>query len=174
MSFTEVQGICTLSTRGYLPFKRSQGMAERGDLPSRLLKCKFRSAQHACRKAYRRPCRSRAPFNAFSVPPATAPGHVVGIDQLISPTPGLTGQMKGCLTHKRYTVTPVFVDYYSGTSNRRLIRRKLLKPRKHLIVSQQLIGSRSSATTPTMATLLIRLLSMRSMRKGKPSLILCF
>jgi hypothetical protein len=38
------------------------------------------------------------------------------MDQMISSTPGLIGQMKGFLTHQRYTATTVFVDHFSGLS----------------------------------------------------------
>ena len=38
------------------------------------------------------------------------------MDQMISATPGLIAQMKGFITQKRYTVTTVFVDHFSGLS----------------------------------------------------------
>jgi hypothetical protein len=40
----------------------------------------------------------------------------VGVDQLISATPGLVGQMRGILTKRRYMVSTVFVDHFSGLS----------------------------------------------------------
>jgi GAG-pre-integrase domain len=102
---------------GHLSFERIRQMAERGDLPSRLMKCKTPKCA-ACMfgKATRRPWRTRAPVNRFKSPPANRPGDVVAVDQLISSTPGLIGQMKGFITRKRYTVTTVFVDHFSGLS----------------------------------------------------------
>ena len=44
----------------------------------------------------------------------SAPGEVVAVDQLVSPTPGLIAQMTGFLTKKRYKYTTIFVDHYSG------------------------------------------------------------
>ena len=44
----------------------------------------------------------------------SAPGEVVAVDQLVSPTPGLIAQMTGSLTKKRYKYATIFVDHYSG------------------------------------------------------------
>jgi GAG-pre-integrase domain len=97
---------------GHLSFYRIQKLAERGDLPAYLKDAKApRCASCMFGKATRTPWRTRAPVNAMTVPPATAPGAVVGVDQLISATPGLVGQMRGILTKKRYTVSTVFVDH---------------------------------------------------------------
>ena len=52
----------------------------------------------------------------MTIPAANCPGAVVAVDQLISSTPGLIGQMAGFLTHKRFVVTTVFVDHFSGLS----------------------------------------------------------
>ena len=43
----------------------------------------------------------------------TRPGHVVSVDQLVSPTPGLIAQMTGFLTTKRYKYATVYVDQFS-------------------------------------------------------------
>ena len=92
-------------------------MAKRGDLPRALLDCKIPvCASCAYGKATRRPWRTKAPVNKNSVPPATHTGAVVGADQLISSVPGFIGQMRGILTRKRYTVSTVFVDHFSGYS----------------------------------------------------------
>jgi len=92
-------------------------MVKRGDLPKSLLDCQVPVCA-ACEfgKATKRPWRTRAPLNKKVVPPITGPGAVVGVDQLISSTLGFIGQMRGILTQKRYTVSTVFVDYYSGYS----------------------------------------------------------
>lgn len=102
---------------GHLPFDRIRAAAERGDLPSRLLKAKVpKCAACLFGKMTRQPWRSKVPINQMKVPMATAPGDVVGVDQLVSTTPGLIGQMRGFITRKRYSVTTVFVDYFSGLS----------------------------------------------------------
>jgi hypothetical protein len=67
-------------------------------------------------KATRRPWRTRAPVNQLQVPPATAPGAVVSVDQLISSTPGFVGQMRGSLTLQRYKVSTIFIDHFSRLS----------------------------------------------------------
>jgi GAG-pre-integrase domain len=102
---------------GHPLFERIQNMAKRGDLPSRLANCWVPKCS-ACLfcEATHRPWRNKAPPNKNMVPPATAPGAVVVIDQLISSTPGLIGQMKGFLTKQRYKVMTVFVDHFSGLS----------------------------------------------------------
>ena len=38
----------------------------------------------------------------------------MSVDQLESSTPGLIGQLRGWITHKRYKVATVFVDHHSG------------------------------------------------------------
>ena len=102
---------------GHISFERILRLAARGHLPARLLKCKIpRCASCACGKVTKRPWRTKAPPNKFSLPPADSPGAVVSVDQSVSSTPGLIGQMKGFLTTKRYTVTTVFVDSFSGLS----------------------------------------------------------
>lgn len=102
---------------GHLPFAWIKSMAERGYLPARLGKCKApRCAACMFGKAMHRAWRMRAPVNAFSPPPVTAPGNVIGINQLVSSTPGLIAQMHGFLTREWYKVTTMFVDYFSGLS----------------------------------------------------------
>ena len=39
---------------------------------------------------------------------------MISLDQLVSPTTGVIGQITGILTRKRYNYAPVFVDHYSG------------------------------------------------------------
>jgi hypothetical protein len=102
---------------GHLPFGRIKKLAQRGDLPSYLKDARTpRCASCMFGKAHRRPWRTKAPPNKQTIPPPTAPGAVVGVDQLISATPGFVGQMRGILTKRRYTVSTVFVDHYSGLS----------------------------------------------------------
>lgn len=52
----------------------------------------------------------------MTTPPATSPGAVVASDQMISATPGFIAQVRGFITRKRYKVTTVFVDHFSGIS----------------------------------------------------------
>ena len=102
---------------GHIPFEKIRQMAKRGDLPAALASCKVpRCAACHFGKQTRRSWRSKAPVNRNKIPPVTAPGSVVSIDQMISATPGLIAQMKGFITRKRYTVTTVFVDQFSGLS----------------------------------------------------------
>jgi hypothetical protein len=100
-----------------LPFERIKQMAARDDLPRRLLSCVTPKCS-ACLygKPTRRPWRTKEPVNKFRAPEEKKPGDVVAVDQLISNVPGLIGQMRGFLTRKRYTVTTVFVDHFSGLS----------------------------------------------------------
>ena len=102
---------------GHLPDSRIRNMAKRGDLPAELVHCRkvqCSACLHA--KATKRNWRTKAPVNRMSIPPADRPGSVVGVDQLISSTPGLIGQMKGFLTRKRFKVTTVFIDHASTFS----------------------------------------------------------
>ena len=102
---------------GHMPFERIMYMAARGDLPAHLAKVKPpRCAACLFGKATRRPWRSRSPINKEGAPTLTTPGAVVSVDQLVSATPGLIGQMRGFLTHKRYKVATIFVDNHSGFS----------------------------------------------------------
>ena len=79
---------------GHLSFARIRKLAERGDLPGHLGRVHPPKCA-ACMfgKATRRPWRMKAPLNANLIPPVKKPGDVVGIDQLISSTPGFIAQM---------------------------------------------------------------------------------
>jgi hypothetical protein len=102
---------------GHMPPDKMKALAKRGDLPKRLINCRVpKCAACLFGKATNRPWRTKAPVNSFRTPKADKPGAVVAIDQLVSSVPGLIGQMKGFLTRKRYTVTTVFVDHFSGLS----------------------------------------------------------
>ena len=50
--------------------------------------------------------------NLTSIPPATAPGQVVSVDQLLSPTPGFVLCHRGIPPTKRYKGATVFVDNF--------------------------------------------------------------
>jgi hypothetical protein len=101
---------------GHLPFNKIQEMAKRGDLPSKFAKCPAPMCG-AClyAKKTRKAWRGR-PTSQTHTRVAAAPGDIVAIDQMVSPTPGLVAQMKGFITKKRYTAATVFVDHYSNLS----------------------------------------------------------
>ena len=65
-------------------------------------------------KAHRRQTRHKGTPNFASILPATAPGQVVSVDQLISPTPGFVPCQRGIPTTKRYLGATVFVDHFSN------------------------------------------------------------
>ena len=99
---------------GHLPFARLKEAAEVGIIPRRLRNVRAPVCT-ACMysKATKKPWRTRAPPTGETVPPVTAPGTVVSVDQLESSTPGFIGQLKGWLTRQRYMCATVFVDQYS-------------------------------------------------------------
>jgi hypothetical protein len=102
---------------GHVSFAKIRKMAARGDLPANLAKCKTpKCAACVYGKFHKRSWRSKAPVNENKIPPATRPGAVIAIDQMISETPGLIAQMSGFITKQRYKVTTVFVDHFSGLS----------------------------------------------------------
>ena len=102
---------------GHIPFAKIQQMAARGDLPGRLARCQVpKCAACLYGKSTRRAWRTKAPIKDMTIPPATSPGAVVSVDQLISAVPGLIAQMKGFITHQRYNVATIFVDHFSGLS----------------------------------------------------------
>ncbi|CAB9519768.1 unknown protein [Seminavis robusta] len=74
---------------GHLSFERIRKLAERGDLPSKLASARAPKCS-SCMfgKATRRPWRARTPSNQALPLSADAPGAIVGVDQMILPTPG--------------------------------------------------------------------------------------
>lgn len=52
--------------------------------------------------------------NFASILPAIAPGQVVSVDQLVSPTRGIVPCHRGIPATKRYKGATVFVDHYSN------------------------------------------------------------
>ena len=101
----------------HVSFEKIRQMAARGDLPAALRHCRVpKCAACLFGKATRRAWRTKAPVNKMKTPPATAPGSVVAIDQMISALPGFIAQMRGFITGKRYKVITVFVDQFSDLS----------------------------------------------------------
>ena len=121
---------------GHISFERIRGMAERGDLPRALLEVTANPKCSACLfgKITKRPWRTKAPVNKMKVPPANRPGAAVAVDQLVSSTPGLIGQMKGFLTRKRHMVTTVFVDHCSDFT---CVHNQMSTDAEHTIEAKQ-------------------------------------
>jgi Reverse transcriptase (RNA-dependent DNA polymerase)/GAG-pre-integrase domain len=101
----------------HISFHRLQKMAQRGQLPAHLGKCRVPTCQ-ACMygKMTRKPWRNRTVKNHKIFGSVTSPGECVSVDQLESSLPGLIGQLKGRPTLRRYRVATVFVDHFSGMS----------------------------------------------------------
>ena len=99
---------------GHISMRKLQEMAKQGILPKRLASCRIPTCS-AClySKATRRPWRGKTSKQGKEGETAQRPGHVVSVDQLVSPTPGLIAQMTGFLTTKRYKYATVFVDQFS-------------------------------------------------------------
>jgi hypothetical protein len=87
-------------------------MARRGDIPSRLQHC-VSPVCGACQygKATRKPWRTKR--KNMKVQVCTFAGECVSVDQTPMRAVGFVAQMKGRLTHGRYTVATIFVDHYS-------------------------------------------------------------
>jgi hypothetical protein len=64
-------------------------------------------------KAHRRSWRHKGIKNRKRLRVASAPGNVVSIDQLVSPTEGFIPTHRGTPTSKRYTGATVCVNHYS-------------------------------------------------------------
>jgi hypothetical protein len=100
---------------GHIPFVKLQAMAKQGILPPRLSKCNIpvcSACQYA--KATKKQWRSKMAKNWSHAYGPLAPGQVVSVDQLVSPSPGLIAQMVGFITKDRYRYATVYVDQASG------------------------------------------------------------
>ena len=99
---------------GLVLMRKLRGMAKQGILPRRLAKCQIPTCL-AClyAKATKKPWRGKTTKRFNDAEQATKPGHVVSVDQLVSPTPGLIAQIRGFLTTKRYKYATLFVDQFS-------------------------------------------------------------
>ena len=64
-------------------------------------------------KVHRKQWRYKGIRNLRKIRPATHPGNVVSIDQLVSPTPGFVPIHRGKPTNQRYVGCTVFVDHFS-------------------------------------------------------------
>ena len=98
---------------GHLPFDRIKRLANKGQLPKRLLTCHMPFCA-ACQygKMTKRPWRVKGDDKG-TAKTATYPGQVVSVNQLESTSPGFIAQLKGTLTQQRYRYATVFVDQFS-------------------------------------------------------------
>ena len=98
---------------GHLPFDRIKQLANKRQLPKRLLTCHTPFCA-ACKygKMTKRPWRVKGDDKG-TAKTATYPGQVVSVDQLESTSPGFIAQLKGTLTQQRYKYTTIFVDQFS-------------------------------------------------------------
>ena len=99
---------------GDISMRKLQEMAKQGTIPGRLSKCRIPTCS-AClySKATQKPWRGKTSKEGRAGEPARYPGHVVSVDQLVSPTPGRIAQITGFLTIKRYKNATVFVDQFT-------------------------------------------------------------
>ena len=99
---------------GHLSFSRLKLLARSGIIPKELANVDAPVCPGcAYGKAHRKPWRSKGIKNRRHIKVATAPGQVVSVDQLISPTPGFVPTHRGKPTIQRYRGATVFVDHYS-------------------------------------------------------------
>ncbi len=102
---------------GHGSWEKIRQLSAHGDLPASFRNGRVpKGAAGLFGKARRRAWQSKAPGNNMKTPPATAPGSVVAMDQMVSALPGCIAQMRGFLTGKRYKVITVFVDQFSVSS----------------------------------------------------------
>ena len=96
---------------GHLPMRKIQVMAQQGQLPKQFAKCEIPLCS-AClyAKQTRRPWRGKPSKHGNDHSHQLAPGDVISVDQMVSPTPGLIAQMTGILTMKRYNYVTIYVD----------------------------------------------------------------
>lgn len=99
---------------GHLGFPRLKLMARAGLIPRELANIEPPTCPGcAYGKAHRRPWRHKGTRNRKSIKPATSPGQVISIDQLVSPTEGFVPTHRGTPTTQRYIGATVFVDHFS-------------------------------------------------------------
>lgn len=75
-------------------------------------------------KAHRKPWRTKPKKGQVQrgIQPATCPGQVVSIDQLVSPTPGFVPTHRGIPTTSRYKGATIFVDHHSDFTYAHLMK----------------------------------------------------
>ena len=99
---------------GHLSFPKLRLMARSGLIPKDLANVEPPTCPGcAYGKAHRKPWRTKGTRNLRPIKPATHPGQVVSVDQLISPTPGFVPTHRGKPTTTRYVGATVFVDHFT-------------------------------------------------------------
>jgi hypothetical protein len=99
---------------GHLGFPRLKLLARAGLIPRELAHIDPPVCPGcAYGKAHCRPWRHKGSRNTRPIKPATFPGQVVSIDQLVSPTQGFIPTHRGTPTMQRYIGATVFVDHFS-------------------------------------------------------------
>ena len=99
---------------GHLSFSILRLMARAGIIPRDLASVDPPTCPGcAYGKAHRLKWRHKGFKNRKKIKIATAPGQVVSMDQLISPTPGFVPTHRGTPTKQRYVGATVFVDHFS-------------------------------------------------------------
>ncbi len=109
--------LCWHHKLNHMSAAKMQSMAKRGLLPKKLAKCQIPTCTSCLYgKATRRPWRTKPKVGqqGGKLRTASEPGQCISINQLESSTSGLIAQIKGWLTKKRYKVTTIFVDHFSG------------------------------------------------------------
>ena len=98
---------------GHLGFAKLQFMARAGLIPVELATITPPTCPGcAYGKAHRKPWRNKKKNR--KILPATFPGQVVSVDQLVSPTPGLIPTHRGRPKLARFKGATVFVDHFSN------------------------------------------------------------
>jgi hypothetical protein len=105
------QRLLTVHKRlGHKSFARLRLLSNAGHIPKELANIDFPVCPGcAYGKAHRRPWRHKGSKNRKRLRVAYAPGDVVSIDQLVSPTEGFIPTHRGTPTTKQYTGATVFV-----------------------------------------------------------------
>jgi hypothetical protein len=109
------QRLMTIHERlGHMSFARLRLLAKACRIPKDLANVDFPTCPGcAYGKAHRRPWRRKGIKNRKRLRVANAPGDVVSVDQLVSPTEGFIPTHRGIPTTKRYTGATIFVDHFS-------------------------------------------------------------
>ena len=99
---------------GHIPFAKLKILAKEGALPKQYAKCETPVCTSCTYSTMtKRKWRSRTRHDHKPISKPLAPGEMVSVDQLVSPTAGFVAQMTGILTLQRYKYATVYVDQAS-------------------------------------------------------------
>ena len=99
---------------GHLSFDRLKLLARVGLIPRNLSNVEPPTCPGcAYGKQHRKPWRHKGLRNRKVIKPATSPGQVISVDQMVSRTMGLVPTHRGIPTTKRYVGATVFADHNS-------------------------------------------------------------